>query len=95
MRDNENYWKRLRHRPVSRRGFLVGSGVAAAGGAAILAGCGDDDDDDTPTAAPGSVSPMEAVAAKAALPGRTNRSMKRMKEMPSIMKGTAMSLRMM
>ena len=54
MRDNENYWKRLRNRPVSRRGFLVGSGVAAAGGAAILAGCGDDDDDDddTPTAAP-------------------------------------------
>ena len=52
MRDNENYWKRLRRRPVSRRGFLVGSGVAAAGGAAILAGCGDDDDDDTPTAAP-------------------------------------------
>ena len=52
MRDNENYWKRLRRRPVSRRGFLVGSGVAAAGSAAILAGCGDDDDDDTPTAAP-------------------------------------------
>ncbi len=46
MRDNENYWKRLRRRPVSRRSFLVGSGVAAAGSAAILAGCGDDDDDD-------------------------------------------------
>ena len=46
MRDNENYWKRLRRRPVSRRNFLVGSGVAAAGSAAILAGCGDDDDDD-------------------------------------------------
>ena len=51
MRDNENYWKRLRRRPVSRRSFLVGSGVAAAGSAAILAGCGDDDDDDD-TAAP-------------------------------------------
>ena len=51
MRDNENYWKRLRRRPVSRRSFLVGSGVAAAGSAAILAGCGDDDDDaTTPTA---------------------------------------------
>ena len=46
MRDNENYWNRLRRRPVSRRNFLVGSGVAAAGSAAILAGCGDDDDDD-------------------------------------------------
>jgi len=46
MRDNENYWQRLRRRPVSRRSFLVGSGVAAAGSAAILAGCGDDDDDD-------------------------------------------------
>ena len=46
MRDNENYWKRLRQRPLSRRSFLVGSGVAAAGSAAILAGCGDDDDDD-------------------------------------------------
>ena len=46
MRDNENYWKRLRRRPVTRRSFLVGSGVAAAGSAAILAGCGDDDDDD-------------------------------------------------
>ena len=52
MRDNENYWKRLRRRPVSRRRFLVGSGVAAAGSAAILAGCGDDDDDDGGVAAP-------------------------------------------
>ncbi len=51
MRDNENYWQRLRRRPVSRRSFLVGSSVAAAGSAAILAGCGDDDDDDD-TAAP-------------------------------------------
>ena len=51
MRDNENYWKRLRRRPVSRRSFLVGSGVAAAGSAAILAGCGDDDDDDEAPAA--------------------------------------------
>ncbi len=47
MRDNENYWQRLRRRPVTRRSFLVGSSVAAAGSAAILAGCGDDDDDDT------------------------------------------------
>ena len=47
MRDSENYWKRLRHRPVSRRRFLAGSGIAAVGSAAILAGCGDDDDDDT------------------------------------------------
>ena len=46
MRDNENYWKRLRRRPVTRRSFLIGSGLAAAGSAAILAGCGDDDDDD-------------------------------------------------
>ncbi len=51
MRDNENYWQRLRRRPVSRRSFLVGSSVAAAGSAAILAGCGDDDDDDEPAAA--------------------------------------------
>ena len=52
MRDNENYWKRLRRRPVSRRSFLVGSSVAAVGSAAILAGCGDDDDDDDDAAAP-------------------------------------------
>ncbi len=52
MRDNENYWQRLRRRPVTRRSFLVGSGVAAAGSAAILAGCGDDDDDDDDAAAP-------------------------------------------
>ena len=52
MRDNENYWKRLRQRPLTRRSFLVGSGVAAAGSAAILAGCGDDDDDDDDDAAP-------------------------------------------
>jgi len=52
MRDNENYWQRLRRRPVTRRSFLVGSGVAAAGSAAILAGCGDDDDDDGGSAAP-------------------------------------------
>ncbi len=52
MRDNENYWRRLRRRPVSRRSFLVGSGLAAAGSAAILAGCGDDDDDDDDAAAP-------------------------------------------
>ena len=43
---NDNYWLRLRRRPLSRRRFLAGTGVAAAGSAAILAGCGDDDDDD-------------------------------------------------
>ena len=58
MRDNENYWKRLRSRPMSRRSFLVGSGVAAAGSAAILAGCGDDDDDDD-------VAPAAAATAEA------------------------------
>ncbi len=66
MRDNENYWKRLRRRPVSRRGFLVGSGVAAAGGAAILAGCGDDDDDDDPTAAPATQTAAATAAATTA-----------------------------
>ena len=66
MRDNENYWKRLRRRPVSRRGFLVGSGVAAAGGAAILAGCGDDDDDDEPTAAPATQTAAATAAATTA-----------------------------
>ena len=64
MRDNENYWKRLRSRPMSRRSFLVGSGVAAAGSAAILAGCGDDDDDDDAPA------PTEA-ATEAATPEPT------------------------
>ena len=59
MRDNENYWQRLRRRPVSRRSFLVGSGVAAAGSAAILAGCGDDDDDD------GAAAPAATQAAAA------------------------------
>ncbi len=64
MRDNENYWKRLRRRPVSRRSFLVGSGVAAAGSAAILAGCGDDDDDDDGGAA--APAATEAAATEAA-----------------------------
>ncbi len=64
MRDNENYWKRLRHRPVSRRSFLAGSGVAAAGSAAILAGCGDDDDDDVPAATEAAAT--EAAATEAA-----------------------------
>ena len=64
MRDNENYWKRLRRRPVSRRSFLVGSGVAAAGSAAILAGCGDDDDDDdTPVATTAPTQEPTATAA--------------------------------
>ena len=66
MRDNENYWKRLRRRPVSRRSFLVGSGVAAAGSAAILAGCGDDDDDDTAAPAATQAAATEAAAEAAA-----------------------------
>ncbi len=66
MRDNENYWNRLRSRPLSRRRFLVGSGVAAAGSAAILAGCGDDDDDDDGAAAPAATAAAtEAAAAEA------------------------------
>ncbi len=63
MRDNENYWQRLRRRPVSRRSFLVGSSVAAAGSAAILAGCGDDDDDDD---APAAAATQAAAATEAA-----------------------------
>ena len=63
MRDNENYWKRLRRRPVSRRSFLVGSGVAAAGSAAILAGCGDDDDDDDAAAPAATQAAAEQAAA--------------------------------
>ncbi len=67
MRDNENYWKRLRRRPVSRRSFLAGSGVAAAGSAAILAGCGDDDDDaPAATAATATEAPADATEAPAA-----------------------------
>ena len=65
MRDNENYWKRLRRRPVSRRSFLVGSGVAAAGSAAILAGCGDDDDDDDAAAPAATQAAAEEQAAAA------------------------------
>ncbi len=63
MRDNENYWNRLRRRPVSRRSFLVGSGVAAAGSAAILAGCGDDDDDDVAAPAATQAAAEQAAAA--------------------------------
>ncbi len=63
MRDNENYWNRLRRRPVSRRSFLVGSGVAAAGSAAILAGCGDDDDDDDVAAPAATQAAAEQAAA--------------------------------
>ena len=66
MRDNENYWKRLRHRPVSRRGFLIGSGLAAAGSAAILAGCGDDDDDDAPAATQAAAATEAAAEEQAA-----------------------------
>ncbi len=70
MRDNENYWQRLRRRPVSRRSFLVGSSVAAAGSAAILAGCGDDDDDDTaaPAATQAAAEEQAAEAATEAAP---------------------------
>ena len=63
MRDNENYWNRLRRRPVTRRSFLVGSGVAAAGSAAILAGCGDDDDDDDVAAPAATQAAAEQAAA--------------------------------
>ncbi len=66
MRDNENYWKRLRRRPVSRRSFLAGSGVAAAGSAAILAGCGDDDDDDGDAPAATQAAATQAAATEAA-----------------------------
>ncbi len=66
MRDNENYWKRLRRRPVSRRSFLVGSGVAAAGSAAILAGCGDDDDDDAAAPAATQAAAAQEAATEAA-----------------------------
>ncbi len=65
MRENENYWKRLGSRPLSRRSFLVGSGVAAAGSAAILAGCGDDDDDDDGAAAPAATAAATEAAAAA------------------------------
>ncbi len=72
MRDNENYWNRLRRRPVSRRNFLVGSGVAAAGSAAILAGCGDDDDDDDAAApaATQAAAAQEAATEEAAAEGQ-------------------------
>ena len=63
MRDNENYWKRLRRQPVSRRSFLAGSGIAAAGSAAILAGCGDDDDDDDGGPAPAATAATATAAA--------------------------------
>ncbi len=66
MRDNENYWNRLRRKPVSRRSFLAGSGVAAAGSAAILAGCGDDDDDDGDAPAATQAAATEAAATQAA-----------------------------
>ena len=48
MGGGENYWQRLQRRRVSRRGFLVGGGVAAVWSAAVLAGCGGD----APTPAP-------------------------------------------
>ena len=76
MRENENYWQRLRHRPVTRRGFLIGSGVAAAGSAAVLAGCGDDDDggdgaDPTATSAPGETPDPTATSAPGETPNPT------------------------
>ena len=85
---NDNYWLRLRNRPLSRRRFLAGSGVAAAGSAAILAGCGDDDDDDddgngetpgaTNTAAAGET-PQATVTASGDTP-RTGGTLKMWKE---------------
>ena len=50
MSEQENYWTRYRGRRVTRRGFIYGSGVAAAGTAALLAGCGGDDAKKTATA---------------------------------------------
>ena len=72
MRDNENYWKRLRRRPVSRRSFLVGSGVAAAGSAAILVGCGDDDDDDAAAPAATQAAAAQEAATEAAAEGQAS-----------------------
>lgn len=41
-----NYWLRAQRSPLSRRGFLKGSALAAGGvGAAALVGCGGDDDE--------------------------------------------------
>ena len=51
MSEQENYWIRSRGRHVTRRGFIYGSGVAAAGTAALLAGCSDDDKKSTVTSA--------------------------------------------
>ena len=69
MRDKDNYWLRLRGRRLSRRGFIAGTGVAAAGTAAILAGCGDDDDDDD--AAPAATAAATAAATEAATEAAT------------------------
>ncbi len=64
-----NYWLRRR---VSRRRFLVGSGLAAAGSATLLAGCGGDSPEPAPTAthppaaadtpAPTAAAPTESTA---------------------------------
>ena len=63
----ENYWGRRR---VSRRRFLLGSGVAAAGSAAILAGCGGDPPTPAPapTMAPATTRTPTATAATADTP---------------------------
>ena len=49
----DNYWTRLRRRPLGRRTMLRGTAIAGAGlaGAALI-GCGDDDDDGDDTGAP-------------------------------------------
>lgn len=65
MREQDNYWLRLRGRRLNRRGFLAGAGVTAVGSAAILAGCGDDDDDDDGAAEPTATQAPEATATAA------------------------------
>ena len=66
MGTGPNYWERLQRRRVSRRGFLLGGGVAVAGSAALLAGCGGD----SPTPAP-VVTEAPAVTAVTATPPPT------------------------
>ena len=91
MRDRDNYWLRLQGRKTSRRGFLAGTGVAAAGSAAILAGCGDDDDDDDEAPAATAAATEAATEAPTEAPtqaapagptrGGTYRSWKRTEDM--------------
>ena len=62
--DQQNYWKNLSGRRITRRASLASLGAVGLGGAALgLVGCGDDDDDDT--------SPTNASNAGAS-PGASN-----------------------